>query len=255
MESSIGTVSLIPLPDFPRVVPGDRLDEQILSAAGADGFRDGDVVVLAQKVVSKAEGRYVRLSDIVPSERAEQLAAIARKDPRVVELVLSESSSVMRAVPGIIIVRHRLGYVMANAGIDQSNLSQGESEQVLLLPVDPDGSATELRQKLQAATQRRLAVLIIDSFGRAWRHGTCGTAIGSSGLPALQDLRGRPDLYGRRLETSELGFADEIAAAASLVMGQADEGRPVVIVRGVRWEESQQSAVNLVRPTASDLFP
>lgn len=251
----MGTVSLIPLPDFPRVVPGDRLDEQILSAAGIDGFHDGDVVVLAQKVVSKAEGRYVRLADVVPSEQAERLAAIARKDPRVVELILSESSSVMRAVPGIIIVRHRLGYVMANAGIDQSNLSQGENEQVLLLPVDPDGSAAELRRKLQAATQRRLAVLIIDSFGRAWRQGTCGTAIGSSGLPALQDLRGRPDLYGRRLETSELGFADEIAAAASLVMGQADEGRPVVIVRGVRWEESQQSAVNLVRPTASDLFP
>lgn len=251
----MGTVSLIPVPDFPQIVPGDRLDEQILSAVGTGGFRDGDVVVLAQKVVSKAEGRNVRLADIVPSERAERLAAIARKDPRVVELILSESSSVMRAVPGIIIVRHRLGYVMANAGIDHSNLSQGESEQVLLLPVDPDGSAAELRQKLQAATQRRLAVLIIDSFGRAWRQGTCGTAIGSSGLPALQDLRGRPDLYGRRLETSELGFADEIAAAASLVMGQADEGRPVVIVRGVSWEESRQSAASLIRPTASDLFP
>lgn len=248
-------VSLIPLPDFPRVSPGDRLDEKIMSAASEVGFRDGDVVVLAQKIVSKAEGRYAPLADVVPSERAERLAAIARKDPRVVELVLSESRSVLRAVPGVIIVRHRLGYVMANAGIDQSNLAGSESERVLLLPLDPDGSAADLRRKLEASTRCRLAVLIIDSFGRAWRNGTCGTAIGSAGLPALQDLRGRLDFFGRRLETSELGFADEIAAAASLMMGQANEGRPVVIVRGVEWQESEQSAANLVRPEKSDLFP
>lgn len=250
----MATVTLIPLSDFPRVKPGDRLDEQILAAAGNAGFRDGDIVVLAQKIVSKSEDRYAQLRDVAPSDEAKRLAAIARKDPRVVELILSESSSVLRAVPGVIIVRHKLGYVMANAGIDQSNLTQSETEQVLLLPSDPDRSAAELRRKLQAATSRKLAVLIIDSFGRAWRNGTCGTAIGSSGIQSLRDLRGRRDFYGRRLETSELGFADEIAAAASLVMGQADEGRPAVIVRGVEWDESDQCAANLVRPIASDLF-
>jgi coenzyme F420-0:L-glutamate ligase/coenzyme F420-1:gamma-L-glutamate ligase len=250
----MANVTLIPLSGFPRVEPGDRLDEQILAAAGDAGFCDGDIVVLAQKIVSKSENQYAELRDIVPSEEAERLAAIARKDPRVVELILSESNCVLRAVPGVIIVRHKLGYVMANAGIDQSNLAQSDIEKVLLLPADPDLSAAELRRKLQAATKRRLAVLIIDSFGRAWRNGTCGTAIGSSGLQALQDLRGREDFYGRRLETSELGFADEIAAAASLVMGQANEGRPVVIVRGVEWHESDQSARNLVRPIESDLF-
>jgi coenzyme F420-0:L-glutamate ligase / coenzyme F420-1:gamma-L-glutamate ligase len=247
-------VTLIPLLGFPRVEPGDSLDEQILAAAGQTGFADGDIVVLAQKVVSKSEGRYVQLQDVVPSHEAARLAAIARKDPRIVELILSESSEVLRAVPGVIIVRHKLGYVMANAGMDRSNLAERGAEQVLLLPADPDRSAAELRRKLQAATRRKLAVLIIDSFGRPWRNGTCGTAIGSSGIQALRDLRGRTDFYGRRLETSELGFADEIAAAASLVMGQADEGRPVVMVRGVQWDESDQCAANLVRPIASDLF-
>jgi len=250
----MANVTLMPLPGFPRVEPGDRLDGQILAAAGEAGLRDGDIVVLAQKIISKSEGRYLQLRDVVPSAEAARLAAIARKDPRLVELILAESRCVMRVAPGVIIVRHRLGYVMANAGIDQSNLAQGAAERVLLLPEDPDRSAAELRRKLQAATGRRLAVLIIDSFGRAWRNGACGTTIGSSGLQALQDLRGRPDLFGRRLETSELAFADEIAAAASLVMGQADEGKPVVIVRGVAWDESDQTARNLVRPTASDLF-
>lgn len=248
------SVSLIPLHDFPRVKPHDKLDEQILVAAGKGGFHDGDIVVLAQKVVSKSEDRFVQLSTVVPSGEAERLAVVARKDPRIVELILSESSEVLRAVPGVIIVRHKLGYVMANAGIDQSNLAQTGEERALLLPVDPDRSAAQLRQNLQAATGRKLAVVVVDSFGRAWRNGTCGTAIGSTGLAALQDLRGRNDFFGRRLETSELGFADEIAAAASLVMGQADEGRPVVIVRGIEWDESEQSAANLVRPIESDLF-
>lgn len=254
----MGAVSLIPLPDFPLVGPGDPLDEQIVLAAGTVGFRDGDVVVLAQKIVSKSEGRYVDLRTVAPSPEARHLAGIARKDPRLVELILSESREVMRAVPGVIIVRHRLGLVLANAGIDQSNLppegASGE-ERVLLLPADPDASAATLRLRLERSTGCRLAVLIIDSLGRAWRNGTCGIAIGAAGIDALRDLRGRPDLFGRRLETSELGFADEIAAAASLVMGQAAEGRPAVIVRGLPWRESDQSAANLIRPRESDLFP
>ena len=248
------TVTLIPLAEFPRVRQGDDLEGQILAAAGAPGLVDGDIVVLAQKIVSKAEGRYADLREVRPSKEAARLGAIAGKDPRLVELILSESSRVMRAVPGVIIVRHRLGYVMANAGIDQSNLGPGDVDRVLLLPVDPDASAAALRRGLQAATGLRLSVLIIDSFGRAWRNGTCGTAIGASGIEALRDLRGRADFYGRRLETSELGFADELAAAASLVMGQADEGRPVVIVRGIEWKESDQNARNLLRPIGGDLF-
>lgn len=251
-------VSLLPLPDFPLVAPGDVLDEQIAAAAGSVGFEDGDVVVLAQKVVSKAEGRYVDLRTVTPSAEAERLAQIVRKDPRLVEVILSESIEVMRAVPGVVIVRHRLGFVLANAGIDQSNLPRerdaAAAEKVLLLPVDPDASAAGLRERLQRRTGRRLAVLIIDSLGRAWRNGTCGATIGAAGIETLRDLRGRPDLFGRRLETSELGFADEIAAAASLVMGQAGEGRPVVIVRGLDWAESGQCAANLVRPLERDLF-
>ncbi len=251
-------VSLIPLPDFPLVGPGDRLDGQIVAAARDVGLLDGDVVVLAQKVVSKSEGRYVDLRTVTPSAQAVRLARKVRKDPRLVEVILSESREVMRAVPGVIIVRHRLGFVLANAGIDQSNLPgttrAGEAEQVLLLPADPDASAAALRESLCHSTGHRLAVLIVDSLGRAWRNGTCGTAIGAAGIEALRDLRGQPDLFGRRLETSELGFVDEIAAAASLVMGQAAEGRPVVIVRGLDWAESGQSAANLVRPLESDLF-
>lgn len=254
----MSSVSLFPLQDFPRVEPGDALDELIVRAADDVGLCDGDIVVLAQKIVSKAEGRYVDLAAVTPSAEAERLAAITRKDPRVIELVLSESVEVLRAVPGVIIVRHRLGHVLANAGIDRSNLPHADddpaSERVLLLPRDPDASARSLRERLQRKTGRRLAALIIDSVGRAWRNGTCGMAIGSAGIEAVRDLRGQPDLFGRRLETSELGFADEIAAAASLVMGQAAEGRPVVIVRGVTWQESDQSAVNTVRPIESDLF-
>lgn len=251
-------VSLIPLTDFPLVAPGDALDEQIVAAAGTVGLQDGDVVVLAQKIVSKSEGRYVDLRTVAPSPEAERLAGIARKDPRLVEVILSESREFMRAVPGVIIVRHRLGFVLANAGIDQSNLPRtgdvAAAEKVLLLPTDPDASAAALRERLQQRTGRKLAVLIIDSLGRAWRNGTCGATIGAAGIETLRDLRGQPDLFGRQLETSELGFADEIAAAASLVMGQAAEGRPVVIVRGLNWTESGQSATNLIRPVESDLF-
>jgi coenzyme F420-0:L-glutamate ligase/coenzyme F420-1:gamma-L-glutamate ligase len=251
-------LSLIPIPKFPMVVPGDQLDEQIIEAIGPDGLHQGDIIVLAQKVVSKSEGRYVDLRTVTPSVEAEQLARTVRKDPRLVEVILSESSEILRAVPDVLIVRHRLGFVLANAGIDQSNLprgkGEGQAENVLLLPEDPDGSAAALRDRLQQTTRKRLAVLIIDSLGRAWRNGTCGTAIGAAGIEALRDLRGQPDLYGRRLETSELAFADEIAAAASLMMGQAAEGQPVVIVRGLHWTESDQRASNLIRPLEKDLF-
>lgn len=177
------------------------------------------------------------------------------KDPRVVELILRESAEVVRMRPGVIITAHRLGFVMANAGIDASNVEDGEGQEiVLLLPEDPDASAKRLRQQLRARAQVDVAVIINDSFGRAWRLGTIGTAIGVSGLPALLDLRGSPDRTGRRLQVTEVGVADEVAGAASLLMGQAAEGRPIVHVRGFPYPRREGNAAELVRPREADLF-
>jgi coenzyme F420-0:L-glutamate ligase / coenzyme F420-1:gamma-L-glutamate ligase len=250
-------LSLTAVPDVPEVRPGDDLAELILVGVARAGeqLRDSDVVVLAQKIVSKAEGRYVRLADVTPSARATELAQAARKDPRVVELMLQESREVVRHRPDVIVVEHRLGFVLANAGIDASNLEPaGEDERVLLLPRDPDASAAALRERLQKATGAKLGVIINDSLGRAWRNGTVGTALGASGLPTLLDLRGKPDLHGRTLRSTEVGVADEVAAAASLLMGQADEGRPIVIVRGFPYPPGEGSAQDLVRPRNMDMF-
>jgi coenzyme F420-0:L-glutamate ligase/coenzyme F420-1:gamma-L-glutamate ligase len=216
---------------------------------------EGDVLVVAQKIVSKAEGRYVDISTVRPSERASALAAELDKDPRFVEVVLSESRRVVRHRPGLLIVEHRLGFVMANAGIDHSNVGAEDGvERVLLLPVDPDGSAQALRQYLIGAVGVELGVIISDSFGRAWRKGTVGVALGSAGLPALVDLRGHPDLFGRELLVTETGFADEISAAAGLLMGQADEAVPMVLIRGLVWSAPDRPAGFLIRPAEHDLF-
>ena len=250
-------LSLTALPDVPEVRPGDDLAALILAGVARAGeqLRDGDIVVLAQKIVSKAEGRYVRLADVSPSARAIELAQAARKDPRVVELMLQESREVVRHRPDVIVVEHQLGFVLANAGIDASNLEPaGEDERVLLLPRDPDGSAAAIRDRLEKATGARLGVIINDSLGRAWRNGTVGTALGASGLPTLLDLRGKPDLHGRTLRSTEVGVADEVAGAASLLMGQADEGRPIVIVRGFPYPLGDGSAQDLVRPRRLDMF-
>jgi len=255
--SSAAELSLRALAGVPKVRQGDDLAAIILAAlsASAAALAPGDVVVLAQKIVSKSEGRMVDLRTVEPSRRAIELAAASDKDPRVVELVLSESSEVLRVRPGVIIVAHRLGFVLANAGIDQSNVGDdGDAERVLLLPRDPDGSCAAIREALRTRTGVDVAVMIIDSFGRAWRNGTIGTAIGVSGLPGLLDLRTRPDLFGRPLQTSELGLADEVAAAASLVMGQADEGRPIVLARGVPYARREGTARELIRPKEIDLF-
>ena len=190
-----------------------------------------------------------------PSERAIALAAELDKDPRFVEVVLSESKRVVRHRPGLLIVEHRLGLVMANAGIDHSNVGAEDGvERVLLLPVDPDGSARALRQYLIDAFGFGIGVIISDSFGRPWRKGTVGVALGAAGLPALVDLRGHPDLFGRELLVTETGFADEIAAAAGLLMGQADEAVPMVLVRGLAWSAPDRPAAFLVRPAEHDLF-
>lgn len=251
-QPRMGAVDLRALPGIPMVKPGDDLATLIregLARAGLE-LRAGDVIVVAQKIVSKAEGRTVDLASVTPSARAIELATEVQKDPRLVELILSESVRVVRSRPNVLIVEHRLGFVMANAGIDQSNVApQDGVERALLLPLDPDGSAEALRAKLSAS-----AVVIIDSFGRAWRRGTVGIAIGAAGLPALLDLRGNPDLFGRILQVSISGFADEIAAAASLVMGQGDEAQPVVLVRGLSWSAPANPAAELVRPAAEDMF-
>lgn len=243
-------VELIAPEGLPRVAPGDDLAALI---APLD-LVDGDVVVVAQKIVSKAEGRLVRLADVTPSPRAHELAAITGKDAPYVELVLRESREVIRAVRGVLIVEDRRGFVMANAGIDQSNVDGGDS--ALLLPADPDASARTLREALRERTGRDVGVVINDSWGRAWRVGTTGTAIGVAGLPGVVDLRGRPDLDGRTLRITEIGLADEIAAAASLLMGQSDEGRPVVIVRGLDVASMRRdgSGAELLRKRAQDLF-
>jgi coenzyme F420-0:L-glutamate ligase/coenzyme F420-1:gamma-L-glutamate ligase len=239
------------------IEPGDDLGAIAVAAFAANGIvpETGDVLVVAQKIVSKAEGRYVDVTAVEPSERAIVLAAEVDKDPRFVEVVLSESKRVVRRRPGLLIVEHRLGFVMANAGIDHSNLPmQAGSERVLLLPEDPDGSAIALRERLVGVFGTDIAVIISDSFGRPWRKGTVGIALGAAGLPALIDMRGQPDLFGRELLVTETGFADEIAAAAGLLMGQADEAVPMVLVRGLGWSAPEVPAAALIRPAEHDLF-
>jgi coenzyme F420-0:L-glutamate ligase/coenzyme F420-1:gamma-L-glutamate ligase len=250
-------LELFALADVPLVAPGDDLAALIAAALRQGGPmpRRGDVLVVAQKIVSKAEGRYVDLATVQPSSRALALAEQTQKDPRAVEVILSESACVVRSRPGLLICEHRLGFIMANAGVDRSNLEpQGGPERVLLLPRDPDASAALLRARLMAEFDLDIAVVINDSFGRAWRLGTVGVAIGAAGLPSIVDLRGQPDLFGRTLEVTVIGFADEIAAAASLIMGQADEARPAVLVRGLDWSEAASPAASIVRPASEDLF-
>ncbi len=248
-------LELIALPGIPMVRAGDDIAALIIAALGSRELSAGDVIVVAQKIISKAEGRTVDLATVTPSVQAEKLAAEVGKDPRLVEVVLSESTCVVRSRPNLIIVQHRLGFVMANAGVDQSNVAPADGvHRVLLLPRDPDGSAERLRRALQQRYGVEIGVIISDSFGRAWRRGTCGIAIGAAGLPSLIDLRGRPDLFGRTLEVSIIGFADEIAAAASLLQGQAAEAQPIVLVRGLSWTAPAAAAADLVRPIEEDLF-
>ena len=250
-------ITMMGLQGVPLIRPGDDLGAIAVAALRDNGvgLENGDVLVVAQKIVSKAEGRIVTVADVTPSEKAVVLAAEVDKDPRFVEVVLSESKRVVRHRPGLLIVEHRLGFVMANAGIDHSNVAaEGGGEQVLLLPLDPDGSARDLRRYLIGFFGVEVGIVISDSFGRPWRKGTVGVALGAAGLPAFVDLRGHPDLFGRKLLVTETGFADEIAAAAGLVMGQADEAVPMVLVRGLSWSAPELPAAALVRPAEHDLF-
>jgi coenzyme F420-0:L-glutamate ligase/coenzyme F420-1:gamma-L-glutamate ligase len=255
---------LTPLAGVPLIQPGAELGEVILAALERTGIvlQDGDILVLAQKIVSKAEGRLVNLAEVTPSAAAVELAERCEKDARLVELILAESREVLRVRPGTIIVEHRLGFVCANAGIDHSNVAPvgavsgaGAAEEwMLLLPENPDRSAEVLRSRLERESGARLGVAIIDSHGRAWRLGTVGVAIGLAGLPGLVDLRGVEDLFGFRLRITQVGAADELAAAASLVMGQAAEGTPVVHVRGFPYALRPGGTGELLRPREMDLF-
>lgn len=250
---------LTSLPNIPMVQTGDDLVEIIQNGLAQGGILllDGDILVLAQKIISKAEGRWVNLVSIQPSARAIELGESIEKDPRLIELVLRESNQVLRTRTGTIIVEHKLGFVCANAGIDHSNVAgdgDRSEEWVLLLPENPDTSAQKIRKRLEATSGAQLGVMIIDSHGRAWRQGVVGVAIGLSGIPGLVDMRGKSDLFGYHLRITTIGAADELAAAASLVMGQADEGTPIVHVRGFPYALRDGNLNELLRPKEQDLF-
>jgi coenzyme F420-0:L-glutamate ligase/coenzyme F420-1:gamma-L-glutamate ligase len=254
--TNLPAVRMWGIPGLPLVQPGDDLTALLLEGLHRCGLRaqTGDVLVLAQKIVSKAEGRAIPLRTVEPTPQAIELARQCEKDPRLVQVILDESQEIMRVRPGVIIVRHRLGFVCANAGVDRSNVSQvDEDETVLRLPLAPDGSAVRLRQQLLEATGQVLAVIIADSHGRPHRLGTIGVALGSAGLPALQNRRGEEDLFGYRLQHTEVALADLFASAASLILGQAAEGVPAVLIRGLSIS-GEGRAMDLNRPVEMDLF-
>jgi coenzyme F420-0:L-glutamate ligase/coenzyme F420-1:gamma-L-glutamate ligase len=250
------SITYTALPNIPLVQPGDDIGAIIKTGLAEAGIvlASGDVIVIAQKIISKSENRYVDLAGLTPSDRAVEIAGITGKDARHIEAVLSESTEVLRAKKNVLIVAHRLGYVMANAGIDESNIAHGDGSQVLLLPVDPDKSCAAIKQQLDADCAVSIGVIINDSFGRAWRNGVVGVALGAAGISSLQNLIGSPDLFGRAMKVTEVAIADELAAAASLAMGQGAEGTPIVHVRGYRNIAPENDASALIRPKNLDMF-
>jgi coenzyme F420-0:L-glutamate ligase / coenzyme F420-1:gamma-L-glutamate ligase len=245
------------LQGIPEVRPGDDIPALLIAAIERSGLvpRARDIVVVAQKIVSKAEGRYLDLATVEPGRRAQELSALTGKDARLIEAILSESAEILRAAPHVVIAVTRHGFVMANAGIDQSNLEAGDGgRRVLLLPERPDLSAQHIKARLDAQFRTEVGVIVSDSAGRAWRLGTVGVAIGAAGVPSLLDRRGEMDLAGRALEVTEVGFADAVAAAAGLAMGEAAEARPAALVRGLAWSGPPRPAFSLVRPKSQDLF-
>ncbi len=252
-------LTVSPLIGIPLIRQGDDLADILVNSLRETGvtLEDNDILVLAQKIISKAEGRGINLASVSPSQRAKDIARQSGKDPRIVELILTESNEILRIRTGTIIVEHKLGFVCANAGIDHSNVAgegrDGE-EYVLLLPLDPDESARQIRNRLQRSTGKKIGVMIVDSHGRAWRNGTVGVCIGLSGVPALIDERGWKDLFGYVLKITVVGVADELAAAASLMMGQAAEGMPAVHIRGFPYPLQEGSLRDLIRPKEQDMF-
>lgn len=254
----MNAMQLFAVPDLPAVQPGDDIAALIvdkLAAAGA-ALLPGDILVIAQKIVSKAEGRLVRLADVQPGDEAHRLADVVGKEPAVIQVVLDDSNEILRVRRGLLVVEQRSGWVCANAGVDRSNVqADGESETLALLPADADASAAALRARLAELTGVAPAVIINDSHGRAWRIGTVGVAIGCAGLPPIWNQRGLHDLFGYELVSSEECIADELAAAASLIMGQSNEGRPVVVIRGYTPPDLPPApAQEIRRPAAMDVF-
>jgi len=249
------TLSLTALKNIPLIRQGDNLADILLNSIHVE-LQDNDILVLAQKIVSKSEARMVNLTDVKPSQPAIELANKTEKDARLVELMLQESNEVVRFRKGVIVVEHKLGFICANAGIDHSNvLGDGDNKNVvLLLPKNPDLSAKQIRDEIKIKTNKNIGVMIIDSHGRAWRNGTVGICIGLSGIPAVIDERGWKDLFGYTLQATIIGVADELAAAASLVMGQAAEGTPIVHVRGFPYPLGEGSLQELIRPKDMDMF-
>jgi len=249
-------LTLMSVPGLPIVQPGDDLSQLMLTALhnAAIRLQDNDVLVITSKIVSKAEGRFLDLRTVTPSARAIEVGAQTGKDPRLVEVIFAESTDISRMRMGVLIVRHKLGFTSANAGIDHSNVGPNGEDWVLLLPVDPDASAQRIRAAIQVATGASVGIVVSDTHGRPFRFGNTGVAVGVAGLPALLDLRGRPDLFGRVLQATDIALADEIAAAADLLSGQAAEGLPVTLVRGLRFPPLEGKATDLVRPPEMDLY-
>jgi len=252
-------LELTPLKSFPLVKSGDDLVEFIIKSLTKSDLtlENNDILVMAQKIISKSEGRLINLASVIPSNKAVEIGALSEKDPRFIELVLRESKTVLRVRPGTIIVEHNLGFICANAGIDHSNVSpEGfpAEELVLLLPENPDKSAQLIKDRLEAIFSVHLGVLIIDSHGRPWRLGVVGTSIGFAGLPGLIDMRGKPDLFGEKLRITQIAVADELAGAASLMMGEANEGLPIIHVRGFPYPTIEGKFQDLIRPVELDMF-
>jgi len=256
----MSSIELFPVAGIPFIQPNDSLAEIILSQLQKMGkpLAAGDIVVIAQKVVSKEEGRLVALSTVKPSAQAEELALVVDKDPRVVQVILDDSNAIIRSRRGLLVTEQQAGWICANAGVDRSNVEQGEDgeEYLALLPADGDASAERIRQELQAQSGIAPAVIINDSHGRAWRMGTVGISIGCAGLPPIWNQRGLPDLFGYELHSSEECIADELAAAASLLMGQSNEGQPVIIIRGYSFPADAPIAParSVQRPAEMDTF-
>jgi coenzyme F420-0:L-glutamate ligase/coenzyme F420-1:gamma-L-glutamate ligase len=248
-------IRIIPINDIPLVNPGDDLVKLIMNAAEIVGqsIEEGDILVITHKIASKAENRLIDLTSITPSEPANNFAAYTGKDPRVVEVVLRESRAIRRMAPGILIAETKQGFVCANAGIDKSNV-EGQ-DKIALLPIDPDASARKIRARVKELTGKRVSVIISDTHGRAHRDGEVNVAIGSSGLPVILDRRGEHDLFGYELRVKRIAIADELAAAAELVIGQSAEGIPVAVIRGYSVKSDDASkATDLLWPRDKDLF-
>ena len=251
----LNSIQLTVLPGIPLIQPGDDLVEIIANSTMAASIspQSNDIFVISSKIVSKSEDAFVDLRNIAISHRAKLLADQTGKEPALVELILRQSRSISRKALNVLVVEHNLGWISANAGIDRSNVDETDHN-VLVLPVDPDASAASIRQGLVNKFNVECAIVISDSHGRPFRNGTVGVAIGCAGIPPLLDIRGRSDLFGRELKASIIGYADQIASAATLLSGEGDEGFPVVHIRGLSFKPSCEGAVKLIRDAAIDLY-